>query len=76
MALVRVCDKCLKIIEKQEFVSIDYEKRIGDNVISSRLNLTLCEECFEREFGKGHLEAMVNNYLASKRLNKIELEGE
>jgi len=74
MALVRVCDHCMKLIEDKDYINIDYEKHLEGSILGSRISVTLCEECFEKEYGKGHLEAMISGYLASKWKKKVEAE--
>ena len=74
MALVRVCDQCMKIIEDKDYIDINYEKRLDGSILGSRISLTLCEECFEKMFGKGHLEDLINRYQNKK--NTKEQIGE
>ena len=74
MALVRVCDRCRKLIEDKDFINIEYEKRFEGNFLSSHITTTLCEECFEKEYGQGHLEDMINQYQMSKWKKKVEDE--
>lgn len=74
MALVRVCDVCMKIIEHKDYIDINYEKRLDGSVLHSRIGLTLCEECFEKMFGKGHLEDLINRY--KNKRNTQEQTGE
>ena len=66
MALVRVCDRCMKLVEDNDYVNIEYNKRLDGNLLGSHITVTLCEECFEKEYGKGHLEDMVNHYQMTK----------
>lgn len=62
MALVRVCDRCMKLIEDKDYINIEYTKHFEGSFLGSRISVTLCEECFEKEYGKGHLEAMISGY--------------
>ena len=66
MALVRVCDICSDIVENVNYINIEYIKRLDGSILGSHINLTLCEKCFEKEFGKGHLEKMIKHYKMSK----------
>jgi len=75
MALVRVCDQCMKIIEDKDYIDINYEKRLDGSLLGSRISLTLCEECFEKMFGKGHLEDLINRY-QNKRNTKEQIGEE
>ena len=75
MALVRVCDTCMKIIEDKDYIDINYEKRLDGSILGSRISLTLCEECFEKMFGKGHLEDLINRY-QNKRNTKEQIGEE
>ena len=75
MALVRVCDQCMKIIEDKDYIDINYEKRLDGSILGSRISLTLCEECFEKMFGKGHLEDLINRY-RNKRNTKEQIGEE
>lgn len=74
MALVRVCDRCMKLIEGKDYINIEYNKRLDGSILPSHITLTLCEECFEKEYGKGHLESMINQYQMSKWNKKVENE--
>ena len=70
MALVRVCDQCMKIIEDKDYINIEYNKHFDGSTLCSRISLTLCEECFEKMFGKGHLENLINRYENKKNIRE------
>ena len=74
MALVRVCDTCMKIIEDKDYVNIEYNKHFDGSILCSRISLTLCEECCEKMFGQGHLENLINRYKTKR--NTQEQIGE
>ena len=74
MAFVRVCDRCMKFVEDGDYINIEYDKRLDGSILPSRITLTLCEECFEKEFGKGHLENMINQYQMNKYKQRIKDE--
>jgi len=74
MALVRVCDRCMKLIEDKDYINLEYNKHFEGSIISSRIVTTLCEECFEKEYGKGHLEAMISSYQMDKYKQRAEAE--
>ena len=71
MALVRVCDRCRKILEGEDYINIEYNKRLGGRLLASRLTQTLCEECFIKEYGEGHIENMINAYELSKTVEQM-----
>ena len=70
MALVRVCDNCMKIIEDKDYINIEYNKHLSGSILCSRISLTLCEECFEKMFGKGHLEDLINKYKNQRNIKE------
>ena len=49
-------------------VNIEYNKHFDGSIRCSRISLTLCEECFEKMFGKGHLENPINRYQTERGL--------
>lgn len=62
MALVRVCDKCLTMVENKEYVDITYHRRREGSFLSSSISQTLCVDCFNKIFGSGHLELLSEMY--------------
>lgn len=59
MALIRVCDKCFKHLDSNDYVEICYKKFNSLQFpVHSSITVTLCKECFEEEYGTGHLESM------------------
>lgn len=74
MALVRVCDKCMRLVEDGDYINIEYNKHFEGGFLSSRISITLCEECFEKEYGKGHLEALISGYQMERYRQRVEAE--
>lgn len=72
MALVLVCDRCQKILSDSDHVEIIYYSNLnGRALMPSRLTETLCKECFEEEYGKGHLEDIENRYNMRKQRKEL-----
>lgn len=58
MALIRVCDKCRKHLEKDDgtpvnYVELEYNyKQVSWSNLLTPVSVTLCEHCFEELVGK------------------------
>lgn len=62
MALRRVCDTCLTIVDDKEYVDITYHKRRGTSPLLSPISQTLCIDCFKKLFGDEQLKIMASVY--------------
>lgn len=58
MALIRVCDHCRKHLEgidgeRENYVNLEYMyKQVGWSNMLTPVDITLCEDCFQKLIGK------------------------